>query len=430
MTTGCQACIKRRVKCDEARPSCNKCRQKDIECPGYGFRYRFRPSQTQADEQVSRLSSRSSQTPGPQDLLWPDGSYTSSQQPSSPCADAADGDAVGQTDQLSLCAYEARPPYLASPTVPQSLEWIDPTTRGLFDHFSTSIAPVMVPVDSDFNGYRSLLLPLATTDNLVRAAVCVASLDYHSHQSPAIKRRAELGLQYILSQLRQRTSAHMDLADVSAWATIIVLLTAETITGGSNFPSLFKILQHLAAANTANGRSSVLHAFLAEQTRMMTLFAQPLLEEEPSTLWDNSRSQASMDFITNVAIFRPDLSKELEVYKAAIRTVCDIYVTRAALNPSHTETTAQLDQLKAICERVHSNTPGHHTLVWVYFIAAAESSTLEHRQFFTTRLQEVYTRTRFNNIPTALKTLHEIWKMQNERRWTELLPDVMPVFII
>ena len=310
------------------------------------------------------------------------------------------------------------------------MDLIDPSTRGLFDHFSSNVAPVMVVVDSDFNGYRSLLLPLATADETVRAAVCVASMNYLSQQNPAIARHADLGLQQVLSQLRRRTSSPTDLVDLSAWATVIILLTAETITGGSNFPILFKILQHLATANMENGRTSVLHTFLAEQTRMMSLFAQPLLQEQPGTLWQDCRTQSTMDFISNIAILRPDLSTELEIYKSAIRIACDLYITRATLNPSHSLTVPELDSLKAMCELVQPNTPGHHTLVWTYFIAAAESSTFEHRQFFTTRLQEVHSRTRFLNIPAALNALHEIWKIQAERRWTEVLPSVMPVFII
>lgn len=326
--------------------------------------------------------------------------------------------------------YQEPSPNQLVPFIPRSPRSIDASTRRLFDHFSATIAPVMVVVDSDFNGYRNLLLPLAATDELVRAAVCVASLDFLAYQQPEMRRRAELGFQSILSQLRFRTSAQTDLVDLSAWATIIILLTAETITGGTNFPSLFKLLRHLAVANTADSRTSVMHAFLNEQTRMMEFFAQPLLHEEPSTLWSAARSEASLDFISNVAVFRPDLSEELETYKAAIQSACNIYITRATLNPLHRDTVRDLDKLQNLCELVQPSTPGHHALVWVYFIAAAESSTFLHRQFFTTRLQEVYLRTRFHNIPTALDALHEIWKVQGERRWTESLPEALPVFII
>ena len=35
---GCRVCVQRRVKCDQTRPYCNRCRQANRECPGYGVR--------------------------------------------------------------------------------------------------------------------------------------------------------------------------------------------------------------------------------------------------------------------------------------------------------------------------------------------------------------------------------------------------------
>ncbi|OCL13168.1 putative C6 finger domain protein [Glonium stellatum] len=53
---GCSFCIKRRVKCDEARPACSKCQKYGIECPGYekvlkfvaGKNHRSRPQNRHA----------------------------------------------------------------------------------------------------------------------------------------------------------------------------------------------------------------------------------------------------------------------------------------------------------------------------------------------------------------------------------------------
>jgi hypothetical protein len=300
----------------------------------------------------------------------------------------------------------------------------------MFDYFSSMIAPVMVVLDGEFNGYRNLILPLACEDELVRSAVSVVCMYHLAHQRPGLQYRADAGFQSLLHNLRLRTSDRSDLVDVSAWTTIIILLTGETITGGSNLPYLFKILQYLAAANLENGRNSVMHSFLTEQTRMMTLFAEPLLAEGPGAMSLARRPEEYFDFVSNAAIFQPALAREIGIYKCAIHSACDIYLTRATTGPPHSETVPVLDRLQALCSQIQSTTPGHHTLVWVYFIAAAESSTFEHRQFFTMRLQEVFSQTKFHNIPSALAALQEIWKVQSERRWTEILPKVMPVFII
>ncbi|EXJ71217.1 uncharacterized protein A1O5_05023 [Cladophialophora psammophila CBS 110553] len=317
-----------------------------------------------------------------------------------------------------------------SSDIPTSLQLIGPQYRELFAHFSSTIAPVMVVMDGKFNGYRDLILPLAFEDQLVRSAVCVVAMYHLAYQRPELQYRAEAGFQSLISELRLRTSTQADLVDIAAWTTIIILLTGETITGGTNLPYLFKILQYLADANTRDGRDSVMHAFLTEQTRMMTLFAQPLLGESSGTLTLSARPAAYFDFISNAAIFHPKLAPQIGMYKSAIHMACNIYLKRVTSGPPHCETVTDLERLKKLCEQIHPATPGHHTLVWVYFIAAAESSTLKHRDFFTMRLQEVFSRTRFHNIPTALAALQEFWKVQSERRWTEILPEVMPVFII
>ncbi|KAE8365022.1 hypothetical protein BDV27DRAFT_157320 [Aspergillus caelatus] len=38
---GCQKCIQRRVKCDEARPACRECVRRNMTCPGYPERFPF-----------------------------------------------------------------------------------------------------------------------------------------------------------------------------------------------------------------------------------------------------------------------------------------------------------------------------------------------------------------------------------------------------
>ncbi|KAH0843379.1 hypothetical protein AYO21_09937 [Fonsecaea monophora] len=475
---GCHNCSRRRIKCDQSRPKCNKCLRKGLDCPGYGIRYRFNDGIASRGRFTGRTIpiDQAASTQGPLEhrttpvLLWPDGTTTSTLTQADPViesrgyedtellsegdhnlptlsadiADIADSEQhlsfmraftaasselllepivcllCNSTHQHGVCPNQVSPP----------LQLVGPQYRELFAHFSSTIAPVMVVLDGKFNGYRDLILPLAFEDHLVRSAVCVVAMQHLAYQQPGLQSRAEAGFQSIISELRLRTSTQADLLDISAWTTIIILLTGETITGGTNLPYLFKILQHLAAANTKDGRNSVMHSFLMEQTRMMTLFAQPLLGESSGTLTLSTRPAAYFEFISNAAIFHPMLAPQIGLYKSAIHMACNIYLKRVTSGPPHSETVADLARLKGLCERIQPTTPGHHTLVWVYFIAAAESSTLEHRDFFTMRLQEVFSRTRFHNIPTALAALQEFWKVQSERRWTEILPEVMPVFII
>lgn len=89
-----------------------------------------------------------------------------------------------------------------------------------------------------------------------------------------------------------------------------------------------------------------------------------------------------------------------------------------------------LDRLCALVAPVTKDTTGAHTLVWVYFIAAAESRTPAHRAFFSHRLGELYDIGKFGNIPVALATLEKIWALDPSRRWTRETNLIVPVLVI
>ncbi|KAK6848841.1 hypothetical protein PG995_012674 [Apiospora arundinis] len=58
--TGCWTCRRRRVKCDEAKPSCERCNRLNISCDGYGLRLTWVHGNEEAsvapDERLSRRS--------------------------------------------------------------------------------------------------------------------------------------------------------------------------------------------------------------------------------------------------------------------------------------------------------------------------------------------------------------------------------------
>ncbi|KAH8657198.1 hypothetical protein BGZ60DRAFT_142089 [Tricladium varicosporioides] len=68
--TGCLTCRRRRVKCDEARPTCNRCRTANFECEGY-------PSPRRASNALSASSSNKSrnQSRSPPGTAFPELSY-------------------------------------------------------------------------------------------------------------------------------------------------------------------------------------------------------------------------------------------------------------------------------------------------------------------------------------------------------------------
>ena len=286
----------------------------------------------------------------------------------------------------------------------------------------------MVVLDGEFNGYRNKILPLACEDPLVGAAVSVVAMYHLTPLQRHLQNPADLGFQNIIRHLHQRSKQTGGL-DISAWTAVIVLLTGETVIGGTNLPYLFKMLEHLARANTPS--DSDMYTFLSEQTRMMTLFARPLLGEDSGTETLAFRPEAYFDFISNAAMLYPQEAPHISLVQRFIRLACNLYLTRAMSNPPHASTVEALEALRRLSLRIQPSQPSHHTLVWAFFIAAAESSTGSHREFFTHRLREVFKRTGFRNIPTAISALETLWSVQDTaRRWTEVLPEVMPVFII
>lgn len=89
-----------------------------------------------------------------------------------------------------------------------------------------------------------------------------------------------------------------------------------------------------------------------------------------------------------------------------------------------------LDRLRTLVAPFTKTMPGAHTLVWVCFIAAAESRTHRDRMFFSQRLGELYEIGRFGNIPVALATLDRIWTLDPRQRWTRETNMIAPVLVI
>lgn len=146
------------------------------------------------------------------------------------------------------------------------------TNHELFNNVvSEFIAPKMVVFDFNGNGYRNILLPLACEDDLVGQAISVISAFHLSQRAPHLRMAAEVGQQAILSKLF-RDSLQLEprkLFSLSTWATILVLLVGETITGANNYVHLLEILSNLAQSSASvSSLSKTTREFIREQTRM------------------------------------------------------------------------------------------------------------------------------------------------------------------
>ena len=123
----------------------------------------------------------------------------------------------------------------------------------------------------DNNGYRDLILPLAHGDPLVQRAVMVVSALHLGNQQKQLRQQAEIGRATILARLRQdvmRGSVE-DVLNVSTWATLLILLVGETVTGSSDFVHLFSMLRSLMSLRNGSLLGSHdLSTFLDYQRRL------------------------------------------------------------------------------------------------------------------------------------------------------------------
>lgn len=126
----------------------------------------------------------------------------------------------------------------------------------------------MVVLDHVANGYRDILLPLASDNNLLRRAVGVVAAQHLALSNPSYQDVADDGRAAIISQLRHDSfQASPDrIFNQGTWATIIVLLVGETITGSSEYGHLLQTLLCLSQ-NVGHIHSSTT-LFLTQQTHM------------------------------------------------------------------------------------------------------------------------------------------------------------------
>lgn len=126
----------------------------------------------------------------------------------------------------------------------------------------------------------------------------------------------------------------------------------------------------------------------------------------------------------------PEQYANVSVMKEAIRQACDLYRNRALHLITDEESIQSVERLRETVLDLDPSVDGSHALVWTYFVAAAESILPEHREFFSQRLQSLYSCTQFGTIPIAVQTLEHIWANQGTQRWTQVVTRHRPILIM
>lgn len=124
-----------------------------------------------------------------------------------------------------------------------------------------------------------------------------------------------------------------------------------------------------------------------------------------------------------------------DLIRQGFTLACNIYIRCAAsadtVSRFHETIQAQsIHQLIGIVSQVPPSARGAHALVWVCFVAGAASSDQAQRDFFVDRLEQVYERTQFRNIPAAIESLKNIWARGHGTRFTMCIPKLSNVLVM
>ncbi|KAM3501263.1 hypothetical protein MY10362_005699 [Beauveria mimosiformis] len=359
---------------------------------------------------------------------------------SSPTDEARDHDVkarddispMGQTgDSLVVHRLSTRrEPWQYGPST--TIQSISSNSRSFFDHFSNFIASKMVVLDFQDNGYRQIILPLATQNPLVSQAVSVVSAFHLSQVVPSLRMKAELSQQRVLSQLRQSAlNPNPDqFFNLSNWVIILVLLVGDTITGSKNYVHLLDLLSQLSrAALSDKSLPDNVKQFVKQQTQMFELFGSPLSSPQKGLDMLRRRSADYLSFMSYCPS-TPEQQVFIDSMTEVIKQGSQIFENRALNSTTLESSRASVERMRQTVNTMDLEADGSHALVWPFFVAAAESTLPEHRQFFASRLKQLFSNTRFGSIPVALNTLEYIWNKGDTTNWTDVVTRERQVLIM
>ncbi|OJJ99590.1 hypothetical protein ASPACDRAFT_1856184 [Aspergillus aculeatus ATCC 16872] len=459
---GCYECSQRRIHCDRKEPACGKCTAKGISCSGLGMRFRFRDASKRRGPRKHILppSSCSKGKIGsdclfdtPEEILnilFPNECTNTPSSPdelpalSLPLPQTSDSDrspepAVSPFGSISivkppLAELEAWKSYLLTYCKhPSNLTLV---IRPLTVKVSEQIAPQMVVIDDQHNGWRGTILPIAHTDELVlNSVLAVASLHLLGTvgSSPGCADPRRLYTQVIRGLQRRSDLGACDMATrKSVILTILILLLAVMVTGGSDFPILFRMLQSAIDAVGGDGGldGGEVSAFLLREIRKMRVNASPLISLDSGIGAILSHGAQSFDCLRYYRTLHPRHALALDHIAELRQQAYDIYLQRAlARTASPPRALSHLvDQFKQLLVLYPEVAQMDHVLVWSAFIIGLECRHPEDQRFFRGFLERQFRRNGFANIIRAMELLQQVWEAGAERNWAAELPQLQ-VFV-
>ncbi|KIV81013.1 hypothetical protein PV11_08467 [Exophiala sideris] len=216
----CPTCVRRRIRCDRALPTCVKCYKKGLTCPGYGPRLRW------ANGIAVRGHLKGRTTPNIENPSKSSAFIKDSTSPRS--IKSAESDSLTRTPSIT------DPLEKLFPDLP------DAAARcRLLHHYDRNIAGLMVWIDSEKNEYRRLVLPLAERQPVLLLAILAVSAQHLTGMTkveshfPALARDAAVNMiSTQIGQVTSRLAAGHDLGkeidtDTAVWMLASMLTLAN-----------------------------------------------------------------------------------------------------------------------------------------------------------------------------------------------------------
>ncbi|RSL77334.1 hypothetical protein CEP51_009158 [Fusarium floridanum] len=293
------------------------------------------------------------------------------------------------------------------------------------------------------------VLPFARGDRLVLDAVLTVSA-FHiwlnrsptiGFHSPSDITRANLQApdpnqlyRRVISGLQQQPELESCSAERkhSILITILVLHVGVMVTGRSDFPMLFRMLESALAAMggcETLGDGEVANFILPEVAKIR-LYVAPLLSEESGLAVVSSQEHASRLFncLTHHLSVYPEHSASFAFITDLVQQAINMYLTSSQLNaPSAldiADSITRVEHFKETLEAFPLGAPGEQVMVWASFVAAASCLLDEHMEFFEHVFMRHYMRSGFSNLVSGLEALRKIWSRKPDERWTLLMAGV------
>ncbi|VUC36251.1 unnamed protein product [Clonostachys rosea] len=493
---GCYECSQRRINCDQTRPGCLKCASRGISCSGFGVKFRFREGLSRGVKTLKWQMEQTRETrvhnmPVITQAVSPMcGSSTCSEDSPTNGEDFVSGLGNTVTDALEDSIFDLDIPCQLidesitfgdtdSNVVSSTLDGSDDLKDGsekpgeqglqlcssidkpaswkdfLLDYFSMKIAPEMVVIDDNHNGWRHAILPMAQSNEIVMNSVMAAAA-YHlagsignDVVSQALIDPSQL-YEFAIQGLQQRQQlTHQDFETQQAVIlSIVVLLTAVMVNGCTDFPIMFQML--VSALDAIGGEATFAELggevaeFSIRQIRKMRVYAAPLLSPDTGLLEILCRAEESFDCLEYYKRLYPQHADVFGVIESIRQQAYNIYLDRAlkscdasldvnpdeeggereGSSPSEADAEPLIEHFTKTLEAFPKDAPGEHCLVWPCYIAGSASRNPRHQAILEGYLERQYSRNGFANLLRAKEMLRYIWDRGADRDdWTAILPE-------